>query len=183
MPLCQTKLRVISAEMNTERFNDKAVVVALWQPGDRDGSDDSGSIDVQRKAASVCGVVGFGQVVAFAEGFADLLEVTAYLIRAAVKAGDDVNLALHPACIVGSRPCERGVEELLIGLAEAAYVDHYVLAAREREITHQIAKCPGDVMIEARKAQFSFLTLYEFDVFVEGHAERIAQEQQITIFR
>ncbi len=75
------------------------------------------------EAAAVGGVVGVGKVVAVVEGAVGLLECEADGVGAAMEAGDDVALALDPAGIVRRCAGEGGVEERLVGIAEAADVD------------------------------------------------------------
>jgi hypothetical protein len=113
---------VIFFEFEAEGFDDEVVVVALGQAGDGDRADDAGAGDVDGEAAAVGGVVGVGETVAFAEGAVVLLEREADGVRAAMEAGYDVDLALDPAGVV-RRSSERGVEERLMRLAEAADVD------------------------------------------------------------
>ena len=93
-------------EFEAEGFDDEVMVFALGQAGDGDAADNAGAGDVDGEAASVGGVVGFGEVVAFAEGAVALLEREADGVGAAVKAGDDVRFALNPARLSGVVPAK-----------------------------------------------------------------------------
>ena len=96
------------------------MVVALGEAGDGDCSDDAGVGDDDGEGAAVGGVVFFGQVVAGGEAEAGLLEQAPDVVGALVEAGDGGDLARDPALVVGRGAGERGVEELLVGRAEAA---------------------------------------------------------------
>jgi len=77
-------------KFKAERFDDEVVVFALRQAGDSDAADDAGAGDMDGEAATVSGVVGVGEVVAFAEGAVGLLECEADGVGAAMEAGDDI---------------------------------------------------------------------------------------------
>jgi hypothetical protein len=165
---------VIFFEFEAEGFDDEVVVVALGQAGDGDRADDAGAGDVDGEAAAMGGVVGVGETVAFAEGAVVLLEREADGVRAAMEAGDDVDLALDPAGVV-RRSSERGVEERLVGLAEAADVDDDGLLAGESELAEAEAEPPGSVVVEAGKDEFGFLAgdggEVRSKVWGDGHGE------------
>ena len=148
---------MVLLEDEAEGFDDEVVVVALRQAGDRDRADDACAGDVDGEAAAVGGVVGVGEAVAFAEDAVILFEREADGVRAAVEAGDDVDLALDPAGVVGCSS-ERGVEERLVGLAEAADVDDDGLFAGDGEVAEAEAETPGGVVVEAGEVEFGFLT-------------------------
>jgi hypothetical protein len=152
----EAKVVEVFVEFEAESFDGEVVVFALCQSGDGDCADDARRGDFDGKAAAVSGVVGVGQVIAVAEGAVGLFEHQADGVRAAVEAGDDVALALHPAGVVGSS-AERGVEERLIGLAEATDVYDDGLLALEREIAEGEADSPGGVVVEVREDEFGFL--------------------------
>ena len=147
---------MVLLEFEAEGFDDEVVVVALGQAGDCDRADDAGARDVNREAAAVGGVVGVGEAVAFAEVAAVLFEGQADGVRAAVEAGDDVGFAQDPAGVVG-RASECGVEERLVGLAEAADVDDDGLLAGDGEVAEAEAETPGGVVVEAGEVEFGFL--------------------------
>jgi hypothetical protein len=131
----------------------------------------------------VSGIVSFGQVVPVTEAPADLLEVSAYVVGAAVKTRDDIDLALHPASVVRCCSGECGEEELLVRLAEPANINDDAVAAREREVTQQAAEAPPVVVVESGKLKFGFLAFDEFDVLGEGHARRIVQDLREITYR
>lgn len=160
---------MVAVEFEAEGFDDDVVVFALGKAGDGDAADDSGSFDVEGKAAAVGGVVGVGEVVALAEGEAALFEREADGVGAAVEAGDDVDLALDPARVVRRGAGEGGVEEGLVGLAEAADVDDDGLAAGDGQIAKAEAEAPGGVMVKVRKTKFGFLTGDGDEVFGNCH--------------
>jgi hypothetical protein len=160
---------VILFQFEAESFDDEVVIFALGQAGDRDAADDAGAGDVDREAAAVSGVVGVGQVVAFAEGAVGLLEPEADGVGAAVEAGDYIRFALNPAGIVWSGASEGGVEEWLVWLAEAADIDDEGLVAGERQFAEALAETPGGVVVEAGEAKFCFLTSDGGEVFCDGH--------------
>lgn len=99
------------------------MVFALWKAGDGDAADDAGTVDVDGKAAAVGGVVGVGEVVPVRKGAVALFEREPDGVGAAMEAGDDVGFSLDPAGIVGRGAGKCGVEERLVGLAEAADID------------------------------------------------------------
>src|ERR1019366_3863326 len=109
---------VVTAGDQAERFDDEVVILALGQAGYGDGADDSGARDDDREAAAMRGVIFLGQVIAGAEGQAGQFEQPADVIRTFVESRDGVDLALHPALIVGRRAGQRAVEELLVRRAE-----------------------------------------------------------------
>jgi len=121
---------VVAPEFEAEGFDDQVVVVALGETGDGEAADDSGAVDVEGEAAAVGGVVGVGEAVAFGEGAVVVREGEADGVGAAMEAGDDVRFALHPAGVVRRGAGEGGVEERLVGLAEAADVDDDGVFAR-----------------------------------------------------
>jgi len=55
-------------------------------------------------------------------------------------------------------PAEGGVEERLVGLAEAADVDDDGLLAGESEFAEAEAETPGGVVVEVGEVEFGFLT-------------------------
>ncbi len=75
-----------------------------------------------------------------------------------MEAGDYVDFALDPPLAVGGGSGERGIEELLVGLAEAAYVDDDALVAGESEVAEGEAEMPGGVVVEGGEAEFGFLS-------------------------
>jgi hypothetical protein len=156
-------------EFEAEGFDDEVVVFALWEAGDGDAADDAGAGDVDREAAAVGGVVGVGEVVAFAEGAVALLERQTDGIRAAMEASDDVGFALHPARVVGRGASERGVEEWLVRLAEAADIDDEGLTAGDGQLAEALAETPGGVVVEGGEVEFCFLTSDGGEVFGDRH--------------
>src|SRR6185503_2776296 len=130
---------------------------ALGQAGDGDRAEDACSGDVDGEAAAVSGVVGFGESVLFGDGGVVLLEEEADLIGAAVEAGDDVGFALDPAGVVGRGASERGVEERLGRIAEAADVDDESVAAGEGEFAQGVAETPGGAGVEGGEDELGFL--------------------------
>lgn len=165
----KTQGGVVLLELVAEGFDDEVVVFALGQAGDGDRADDACSGDVDGEAAAVGGVVGVGQRVFFGERGVVVPEVEAELVGAAVEAGDDVRFALHPAGVVGRGAVERGVEERLIRLAEAADVDDDGVVASDGESAQEEAKTPGGLCIEGGKDELSFLLGDDCEVFVNGH--------------
>ena len=87
-----------------------------------------------------------------------------------MEAGDHVDLALDPAGVVGCSS-ERGVEERLVRLAEAADVDDDGLLAGENEFAEAEAETPGGVVVEAGEVEFGFLAGDCGEVFGDGHGE------------
>jgi len=85
-----------------------------------------------------------------------------------MEAGDDVGFTEDPAGVVGSS-AECGVEERLIGLAEAADVDDNGLLAGEGELAETEAETPCSVVVEAGEAEVDFLTGDGGEVFGNGH--------------
>jgi hypothetical protein len=149
---------VIFLEEKADGFDGEVVVFALREARDGDGTDDASSGDVDREAATVCGVVGVGEAVAFGELTALLFEKEADGVRRAMEACYDVDLSLNPALAVGGSAGECRVEELLVGLAEAADVDDDTLVAGEGQIAEGQAQLPGSVVVEGGEAEFGFLT-------------------------
>jgi hypothetical protein len=147
---------VIFFEGEAEGFDDEVVVVPLCQAGYGGRADDACAGHVDGEAAAMRGVVGVGQAVAFGEGTVGVLEREADGVGTAVEAGDDVGFALHPSGVVRCT-AERGVEERLVGLAEAADVDDDGLFAGEGEFAKAEAETPGGVVVEAGKEEFGFL--------------------------
>jgi len=161
---------VVLFQFEAESFDDEVVIFALGKAGDGDRADDSGAGDVDGKAAAVSGVVGVGEVVAFVEGAVGLLECEADGVGAAMEAGDDVRFSLHPAGIIWGRAGESGVEERLVGLAEAANIDDERLVAGGGQFTEALAETPGGVVVEAGEAEFRFLASDGGEVFGDRHA-------------
>ena len=159
---------VISFEFKAEGFDDEVVVVALCQAGDRDRANDACAGNVNGEAAAVRGVVGVGEPVAFAEGPASVFKCQADGVGRTVEARDNIGLTLNPAGVV-RRAAERGVEERLVGLAEAADVDHDGLVAGEGEFPNAKPETPGGVVVEIGKEEFGFLADDRGEVFGEGH--------------
>src|ERR1700737_2463768 len=159
----------VAVQVHAQGFYDEVVVFALGQAGDGDAADDSSSGDVDGEAAAVGGVVGLGQAVFFGDGRSVVLQVQAYRVGAAMEAGDDVRLALHPAGVVGRGAGERGVEERLVRLAEAADVDHDGVAAGDGQLAEGEAQAPGDVVIEGGEDELLFLAGDGADVVLDGH--------------
>ncbi len=159
---------VVLLEDAAEGFDDEVVVVALGQAGDGDRADDAGAGDVDGEAAAVGCVVGVGEVVAVAEAALILFEGQADGVGAAVEAGDDVGFAQDPAGVVRSAS-ERGVEERLVRLAEAADVDDDGLLAGDGKLADAEAETPGSVVVEAGEEEFGFLAGYGGEVFGDGH--------------
>ena len=87
-----------------------------------------------------------------------------------MEAGDDVRFSLHPAGIIWGRAGESGVEERLVGLAEAAYIDDERLVAGGGQFTEALAETPGGVVVEAGEAEFRFLASDGGEVFGDRHA-------------
>jgi len=90
-----------------------------------------------------------------------------------VEAGDDVGFALDPAGVVGCA-AERGVEERLVGLAEAADVDDEKVLAGEGEFAECEAEAPGGVVVEGGEDEVGFLTGNDCEVFSNGHDGRVS---------
>jgi hypothetical protein len=157
------------AELVADCFDDEVVVFALRQAGDGDAADDAGSGDFDGEAAAVGGVVGVGQGVSFGEGQAGLLKCEADGVGAAVEAGDDVGFALDPAGVVGRGAGHGGVEEWLVGLAEAADVDDDGVAAGDGEFAEGEAETPCGFGIEGGEEEFCFLAGDDGEVVGDGH--------------
>ncbi len=155
----QAQRGVVLLQFQAEGFYDEVVVFALGEAGDGYGSDDSGSGDDDREAAAVGGVVGFGEVVAVAEGHVVLLEVEADRVGAAVEAGDDVRFCARTQRGCRGRAGEGGVEERLVGLAEAADVGDDALIAGESKLAEGEADAPGGVVVEGGEDEFFFLAV------------------------
>jgi hypothetical protein len=135
---------------------------------------------VDGEAAAVCGIVGVGEVVAVAEGALVEFEGEADGVGAAVEAGDDVDLSLDPTLVVGRGAGECGVEERLVGLAEAADVDDDGLLAGEGELAEAEAETPGGVVVEAGEEEFGFLAGDGGEVFGDGHGERFLRKGRVS---
>ena len=170
----KTKGGGVSFEEKADGFDSEVVVVALRESGDGDGADDARSGDVDGEAATVGGVVGVGKRVALGELPALLFKEEADGVGGAVEACDDVDLSRDPALAVGGGSGERGVEELLVGLAEAADVDDDALIAGGCEIAEGQAEMPGGVVVEGGEAEFGFLSGDQGEVFGEGHRWRVS---------
>ena len=161
---------VIFFEGEAEGFDDEVVVVALGQAGDGDRADDACAGDVNWEAAAVGGVVGVREVVAVGEGAVGVLEGEADGIRAAMETGNDVGFTLHPAGVVRGA-AERGVEERLVRLAEAADVDDDGLTAGDGQFAEAETEAPGRVVVEAGEEKISFLASDDGEVFGNSHGE------------
>ena len=163
---------VVVAEFVAEGFDDEVVVFALGQAGDGDGAEDARSGDVDGEAAAVGGVVGVGQGVFFGERGVVVPEVEAELVGAAMETGYDVRFALDPAGVVGRGAGECGVEERLVGLAEAADVDDDGVAASDGELAQGEAEPPCGLCVEGGEDELGFLPGDQGEVFREvgvGH--------------
>ncbi len=88
-----------------------------------------------------------------------------------MEASDDVGFALDPAGVVRGGAGERGVEDLLVGLAEATDIDDEGVLAGDGKLTESEAECPGDVVIECGKGKFFFLDADRGNVVGEWHVE------------
>ena len=86
-----------------------------------------------------------------------------------MEAGDDGDLAGDPALIVGRGAGEGGVEELLVGGAEAADVGDDLLIAGESELAEGEADAPCGVVVEGGEDELFFLAGDGGDVFGDGH--------------
>ena len=148
----------IQVEGEADGFDYEVVVFALREAGDGNGADDPGSSDVDGEASAVRGVIGVGESVALGELAALLFEEQADGVGGPVEAGYYVDFALDPPLAVGGGSSERGIEELLVGLAEAAYVDDDALVAGESEVAEGEAEMPGGVVVEGGEAEFGFLS-------------------------
>jgi hypothetical protein len=167
---------VVAAKLAADGFDNEIVVLALGEAGDGDGADDAGSGDLDREAAAVGGVVGVGQGVPGVEGQSCLLQRKADGVGAAIKAGDDVVLALHPAGVVGRSAGHGGVEERLVRLAEAADVDDDGVVAGDGKLAQRKAEAPGGFGIEGGKDEFCFLAGDGGEVVGDGHRCSIVQK-------
>ena len=168
---------MVLVEFEAEGFDDEVVIFALGQAGDSDSPDDAGAGDVDGEAAAVGGVVGVGEVVAFAERAVILLEREADGVGAAVKAGDDVGFALDPPGVVWcSAKC--GVEERLMRLAEAADVNDDGLVAGSGEFAKAEAETPGGIVVEGGEEELGFLTGDLGEVFGDGHCEMLPSVEE-----
>ena len=156
---------MVFLEEGAEGFDDEVVVFALGEAGDGDGSEDARAGDVDGEAASVGGVVGFGESVFLGDGEAGGFEGEADGVGAAVEAGDDVGFAVDPAGVFGRGAGKGGVEERLVGLAEAADVDDEGVVAGEGELAEGEAETPGDVVVEGGEEKLGFLAGDEGEVF------------------
>ena len=166
---------MVAAKVAAEGFDDEVVVFALREAGDGDAADDACSGDVKGKAAAVGSVVSVGKTVFFGEGRFGLLEISADLVGAAMEASDDVGFSLDPAGVVWGSVGKGGVEEGLVGLAEAADIDDDGVVSSYRHIAEGEAEVPGDVVIEVREAELCLLADDCGDVFGDGHVRKIPE--------
>ena len=162
---------VVAVEGDAEGFDDEVVVFALGEAGDGDAADDSGAGDGDGEGAAVGGVVGGRERVFFGEGGLVEQEVKAESVGTAMEAGDDVDLALDPAGVVGRGAGEGGVEKLLVGLAEAANVDDDGVIAIGGELAKGEAEGPGGIVVEGGEEEFFFLLRDGCDVVGDGQGE------------
>jgi hypothetical protein len=160
---------VVAAERDAEGFDYQVVVLALGEAGDGDGADDAGGGDLEREAAPVGGIVGVGQGVFLGEGGVGVFEMEADGVGAAVEAGDGVGFSLDPAGVVGGGTGEGGVEEGLVGLAEAADVDGDGVFTGNGEFAEDEAEAPGGVSVEVGEEEFLFLEGEGGEVVWDGH--------------
>lgn len=96
-----------------------------------------------------------------------------------MEAGDDVDFALDPTLVVGRGAGQCGVEERLVGLTEAADVDHDGLLAGEGEFAEAEAETPGSVVVEMREMEFGFLAGNCGEIFGDGHMVDASVEEGI----
>lgn len=163
---------VVAVEFDAEGLDDEVVIFALRESGDGDGADDACACDVEWEGSAVGGVVGLGEGVLFCDGGVVVLEVEADGVGAAMEAGDDVGFAEDPAGVVGGGAGESGVEEGLMGLAEAADVDDDGVLAGDGEVVEGVAEVPCDVFkgeFRGGKAELFFLEGDGGDVVRDGH--------------
>lgn len=125
---------------------------------------------VDGEGSTVGGVVGFGQGVFLGEGGVVVLEVEADGEGAAVESCDDVGFALDPAGVVGGGAGECGVEELLVGLTEAADVDDDGMVSGDGEFAEGESEGPGGIEIEGGEAEELFLVGDAGEIVGDGHA-------------
>jgi len=149
----QAQSGVVLAELRAEGFDDKLVVGALIEAGDRHGRDEASVLHADGKAAAVVGVVGGGKAAGF-EGRLLVLQMEANGVRTAVKAEDDVGLAADPFRVVGSGAGERGVEERL---RRTAKVDDDGMTALQGERAETVADLPRGVFVEDGEDELTFL--------------------------
>jgi hypothetical protein len=160
---------MVMAEFAAEGFDDQVMVFALRQAGDGDAADGACSCDFEGKAAAVRGIFGVGQRVFFGERGVVVFEEEAELIRAAVETGHNVGFAFDPAGVVGRGAGERGIEERLVGMAEAANVDDDGVAAGDSEFAEGGAQSPRGLCVEGGEDKFCFLPGDGGEVFGDGH--------------
>lgn len=149
--LAEAQVFVGVSQVEAESFHGEFVVVAGGEAGDGDRSHDAaGGGDRDGEAATHRRVEAFRKRVALGNGLVERLEAEADRVGAAVEAGDDVCLASGPACVVGGRAGESGVEEGLGGRAEAADVEHEGVLAGDGKLADHAAQAPGDACVEVR---------------------------------
>jgi hypothetical protein len=86
-----------------------------------------------------------------------------------MEACDYVRFALHPAGVVRSGAGEGGIEDRLVGLAEAADVDDEGLVAGDGQLADALAETPGGVVVEGGEAEFGLLANDGGEIFGDGH--------------
>jgi len=128
---------MVALQFEAEGFDDQVMVFALGQAGDGYAADDARSGDLKGETAAVGSVVGVRKGVFFGECGVVVLKIKAELIGAAVEARDDVRFALDPAGVVGSGSGERGIEEWLVRVAEAANIDNDALATGDCQVAER----------------------------------------------
>lgn len=149
---------MIALQLEAEGFDNQVVVFALGQAGDGYAADDACSGDVDGEAAAVGSVFGVRQSVFLGECGVVVLEIKTELIGAAVEARNNVRFALDPACVVGSGSGERGVEERLVRVAEAADVYDNGLSMGDCQLAEGGAQPPCGFGIEGRQNECGLLT-------------------------
>ena len=160
---------MVEPKLEAEGFYDQIVVFALGQAGDGYAADDACSGDLQREAAAVGGVFRIGQSVFFGERCVVVLQVKAELVGAAVEAGYYVRFAFNPAGVVGRGAGERGVEERLVRVAEAADIDDDGVAAGDRQLAEGEAQSPCSFCVEGGQDQLCFLADDSGEIVCDGH--------------
>src|SRR4051812_44539509 len=132
------------------------MVVALGQAGHGDRADDADVADRDREGAAVGGVLVRIQAHLGLERRAGLAGALADEQRGVAEAVDHPALARDPGVVVGGRPGQCGVEELL---AVAADVDGHRKGGRPRRLDQRHAERPGRVVVEAIEDELALLGL------------------------
>ena len=111
-----------AAQLSAKSFDGQLMIRALGQTGNSHGTNAPSTYDAEGKTAAVAGIVRQREPVAIKQVRLFLLQLSSYGIGTAVEARHHIDLALHPALVVGRRAGKRAVEQLLMRRAEATKI-------------------------------------------------------------